>query len=175
MRSTAVRSAVRTSIAVVTAAAVGALCPGPIAHAEGDANSYDDIAINGTFIAFSDGVWAKTNDSLHEERSVTQVWTITSTCTTFEDCTGQVISDHGWTGDLVYLSGRWRVRHVIEDWEPCWDGTAWPGTQTFIFWQEYERDPNVYVGWDRTEGPSGACGSNRVLDIEMPFRLTRQS
>jgi len=140
----------------------------------GTAGADDEIAINGTYIAFSDGRWARTNDSRHDERSVTQIWTITSSCTTYQDCTGQVVSDHGWSGELVYLSGRWRVSHIVPDWEPCFDGTALPGKQTFVFWVGYPPEPGVYVGWDKTEGPSGACGVNRVLDIEMPFRLTRQ-
>ncbi len=39
----------------------------------------DGVAINGTYTAFSDGEWAKTNQSFHDEASVTQTWTITST------------------------------------------------------------------------------------------------
>ena len=61
----------------------------------------------------------------------------------------------------------------MDNWEPCLDGTAYPGQQTFRFWHDYLPDPNRYVGWDRTEGPSGACGFNKVLDVEMPFTLTR--
>ncbi|MFC3775530.1 hypothetical protein [Mycolicibacterium holsaticum] len=137
------------------------------------AQAHDEVALNGTYAAFSDGRWAKTNDSRHDEKSVHQRWTITSTCTTYQDCTGRVVSDHGWSGDLVYLSGRWKVTHTIENWEPCIDGTAYPGRQSFIFWVGYPAVPGQYGGWDRTEGPSGACGFNKVLDIEMPFTLTR--
>ena len=50
----------------------------PPAQADPD----DGVALNGTYTAFSDGVWAKTNDSFHDERSVTQTWTITTTCST---------------------------------------------------------------------------------------------
>lgn len=130
-------------------------------------------AINGVFTAFSDGRWAKTNDSLHPEASVTQTWTITSTCTTFQDCTGRVDSDQGWSAEAVYMSGRWKVTRTVPDWEPCIDGTAYPGQQSWVFWLGYPQDPNKYEGWDKTEGPSGACGFNKVLDIEMPFTLTR--
>ncbi|MGV0716564.1 hypothetical protein ABQE93_14280 [Mycolicibacterium sp. XJ662] len=137
------------------------------------AHAHDELALNGTYTAFSDGRWAKTNDSRHDEKSVHQTWTITSTCMSFQDCTGRVVSDHGWSGDLVYLSGRWKVTHTVENWEPCIDGTAHPGQQSFIFWVGYPKVPGQYVGWDRTEGPSGACGFNKVLDIEMPFTLTR--
>jgi hypothetical protein len=125
----------RTTVFAV--AAISAVCLAP--HAGAD----DDVAINGTFTAFSDGQWAETNDSYHDEVSVTQTWTITSTCTT------------------------------IPNWEPCADGTSHPGKQSYTFWLDYPQDRNQYLGWDRTEGPSGGCGFNKVLDVEMPFRLTR--
>ena len=60
----------------------------------------------------------------------------------------------------------------MENWEPCIDGTALTGTQSFIFWRGYP-DRSQYVGWDKTAGPSGACGFNKVLDVEMPLKLTR--
>lgn len=135
----------------------------------------DDVAINGTFTAFSDGGKARLNDSYHAEANVTQTWTITSTCRTYQDCIGRVTSDQGWSADLIYLSGRWKVSRVVENWEPCFDGTAYPGRQAWIFWLGYPPDKNRYIGWDKTEGPSGACGFNKVLDIEMPLTLTRIS
>ena len=141
----------------------------PPAHAQ------DGVAINGTFTAFSDGGKARTNDSYHAEANVTQTWTITSTCRTYQDCIGRVTSDQGWSADLIYMSGRWKTSRIVENWEPCFDGTAYPGRQAWIFWLGYPQDPNKYVGWDKTEGPSGACGFNKVLDIEMPFTLTRVS
>ncbi|WP_234783731.1 hypothetical protein [Mycolicibacterium celeriflavum] len=151
----------------IAAAVIAAISGAPDAHAR------DDIALNGVFTAFSDGRWAETNDSRHDELSVTQTWTITSTCTTYQDCTGRVTSDQGWSSDLVYMSGRWKVSRIVENWEPCIDGTAYPGKQTWVFWLGYPQDRNKYTGWDKTEGPSGACGFNKVLDIEMPFTLTR--
>ncbi|KUH99024.1 hypothetical protein AU188_10030 [Mycobacterium sp. IS-3022] len=142
-------------------------------HCAPPARAQNEVAINGVFTAFSDGRWATTNDSRHDEASVTQTWTITSTCTTYQDCTGRVVSDQGWSADLVYMSGRWKVSRTVPDWEPCIDGTAYPGKQAWVFWLGYPQDPNKFVGWDKTEGPSGACGFNKVLDIEMPFTLTR--
>lgn len=142
-------------------------------HFAPHAQAQNEVAINGVFTAFSDGRWATTNDSRHDEASVTQTWTITSSCTTYQDCTGRVESDQGWSADLVYMSGRWKVTRTVPDWEPCIDGTAYPGKQSWVFWLGYPQDPNKYEGWDKTEGPSGACGFNKVLDIEMPFRLTR--
>jgi hypothetical protein len=102
------------------------------------------VAINGTFTVFSDGQWAQTDQSYHDEASVTQTWTVTSTCTTYQDCTGHLTSDQGWSSDnLVYMSGRWK---------------SYP-------------DQNL-VGWDQTLGPSGACGFSRWLNVTMPLRLT---
>jgi hypothetical protein len=135
------------------------------------ASGSNDVAINGTYIAFSDGQWAQTNQSYHDEASVTQTWAITSTCSTFQDCAGRVTSDQGWSADLIYLSGRWKVVHTVERWEPCADGTFAPGEQAFTFWKDYP-DPSQLVGWDQTIGPSGACGVNKWLNITMPFSLT---
>jgi hypothetical protein len=131
----------------------------------------DGVAINGTFTAFSDGQWAQTNESYHDEKSVTQTWTITTTCTTYQDCTGRVVSDLGWSADLLYTSGAWRVRHTVDNWEPCLDGTALPGEQTFTFWKGYP-DPLPMKGWDTTLGPSGGCGRNRSLNVRLRFTLT---
>ncbi|OBA97816.1 hypothetical protein A5662_16495 [Mycobacteriaceae bacterium 1482268.1] len=152
----------RIGMVAVAATVVAA----PMSHADPG----DGIAINGTYTAFSDGQWAKTQDSYHDERSVTQTWTITSSCSTYQDCTGRVVSDQGWSGDLVYMSGRWAVSRTIDNWEPCIDGTAQPGKQTFTFWKGWP-DPAL-KGWDITLGPSGACGYNKQLNIQLPFTLT---
>jgi hypothetical protein len=151
--------------------AVAAFLPcAPVAH------SQDDVALNGRFIAKSDGVWAKTNESMAYEADVIATWTMTSSCTTFQDCTGTVVSDQGWTADLVYHSQRWRAVHTVEGWEKCPDGTAAPGEQSFTFWADRLDAPNRHdhlAGFDQTIGPSGACGINRSLDIRMPFALDR--
>ena len=125
--------------------------------------STDDVAINGVFTAVSDGQWAKTNESFRDEATVTSTWTISSACSTYQDCTGTVASDQGWTADLVYVSGRWRVVRTVENWEPCPDGTAAPGEQSFTFWPARNDAVDRYThlaGWDRTVGPSGACGTD---------------
>lgn len=74
----------------------------------------DSTALNGTFTARSDGLWAKTNEIMAYQADAVATWTITSSCTTFQDCTGTVVSDQGWTADLVYQSQRWRVTHIVE-------------------------------------------------------------
>ena len=150
-----------------TATVTLGVCATPVAEADPN----DGVAINGTYTAFSDGEWAKTNQSFHDEVSVTQTWTVTSNCTTYQDCTGRVTSDQGWSADLVYMSGRWKVSRTVENWEQCDDGTAVPGQQAFTFWRGYP-DRSKITGWDQTIGPSGGCGFNKWLNVRMPFTLT---
>jgi hypothetical protein len=155
------------SVAILVAAAAVGMIAAPTAGADPN----DGVAINGTYMVFSDGQWAETDQSYHDEASVTQTWTISSTCTTYQDCTGHVTSDQGWSSDnLVYMSGRWKVSRTVPNWEPCQDGTAAPGEQAFTFWKSYP-DEHL-VGWDQTLGPSGACGFNKWLNVTMPLRLT---
>lgn len=132
-------------------------------------------AINGTFTAVSDGVWAKTNEKVDERPTVTAVWTITSMCSSAFDCTGQISSNQGWTAELRYLSGHWRARHTITAWQFCPDGSTAPGRQDYTFWPARANDyaADVLTGWDETVAPSGSCGINRSLTIRMPLRLTR--
>lgn len=131
--------------------------------------SPDSIALNGIYTAISDGNWAQTNYSYHNEATVTSTWTISSTCTDAMDCTGQVISDQGWSANLRLVGGDlWVVTHDVANWERCQDGTTAPGHQIFKF----SADDNL-SGWDYTVGPSGACGANKWLTIEMPFKLVK--
>ncbi|MGB8402760.1 MAG: hypothetical protein WCE30_01640, partial [Mycobacterium sp.] len=140
---------------VAAAIAMVGSCTAPQALAE------DGVALNGTFTAFSDGQWAATNSSFHDEKSVTQTWTIATTCSTFQDCAGRVTSDLGWSADIVYVSGMWKVSHTVDNWEPCNDGTAISGRQVFTFWPVYPAKPGAFTGFDNTNGPSGACGFNK--------------
>jgi hypothetical protein len=131
----------------------------------------DEVALNGRFTAVSDGQWAQTRESYHDEATVTQTWTMISTCSDFLTCTGRVTSDKGWTGDARYMSGQWRVVHTIQNWEPCADGTEAPGLQSFTFIREWYTQK--LTGWDKTTAPSGACGVNQWLTVTMPFELTQ--
>lgn len=139
-----------------------------------DAN---DPALNGTYLATSNGEWARTNESYHDEPTVRSVWTITSSCITAIDCLGTVSSDQGWTAEITFNSGdHWLVKREIPNWERCADGTAATGQQEFRFYPANsigKLDPNstTLVGSDATYGPSGACGWNKVLVIRMPFKL----
>ncbi|ORW01255.1 hypothetical protein AWC14_08825 [Mycobacterium kyorinense] len=130
----------------------------------------DEIALNGTYTAISDGQWAKTNEKYHDEATVISTWTITSSCTGIFDCIGRVTSDLGWSADARYVSGMWFVIHILDNWEHCADGSGAPARQVFKFYS----DPNnksAQLGWDTTTAASGACGRNRPLEIEMPFKL----
>ncbi|MEB3980060.1 hypothetical protein OQ968_02150 [Mycobacterium sp. 663a-19] len=131
-----------------------------------------DPPINGIYTAIADGQWAQTNDTYHNEKTVTSTWTIGSTCSDFIDCTGRVASSQGWSADATCQSGLWKVRRHLDNWEPCRDGTAAPGDQTYAFSPDMTNDAN-FVGWTKTVGPSGACGVNQWLAIKMPFRLIK--
>jgi hypothetical protein len=158
---------VRRIATTVTVAAVAIECATTPGHA-----SVDELALNGAYTSTSDGQWAKTNERYHDEATVSSTWTITSTCTDSFDCTGRVTSDLGWSADARYVSGMWFVTHTVENWEHCADGSTAPGKQIFKFYP----DPNSanLTGWDTTTAPSGACGRNRPLEIELPFKLVRK-
>jgi hypothetical protein len=132
-----------------------------------------DLPFNGTYTAFSDGVWAKTHESFHDEVSVTAIWTVATECSSYIRCTGTVVSDQGWSAPATCRSGTWTVPHDVPNWELCPDGTAATGRQTFNFSASLS-DPTGLDGWDKTVGPSGACGINRWLTVHMPFKLTKR-
>lgn len=158
---------------MTAAAVVGflALVAGGATHsapyAKADPNDY---ALNGVFTVTSDGQWAKTNERYHDEETVTSTWTFDTTCTATDTCSGRVTSDKGWSADVSYIEPMWYVSRTIDDWMHCPDGTFVAGRQTFKFFADQFDRPNLR-GWDNTLGPSGACGVNKVLNIEMPLRL----
>lgn len=139
-----------------------------------------DPSINGTYTATSVGEWARTNDVLHQEPMVRSTWTITTSCSTAQDCAGQVHSDQGWTAPIYMHDGAlWFVTRDIPNWETCPDGTSFPGHDVFHF---YPADPEtglkkngspVLAGREQTTGPSGACDTNLPLHIDQPFRLDK--
>lgn len=97
-------------------------------------------------------------------------WTIVTSCRTTADCGGRVTSDQGWSADVSYVEPMWYVSRTLPDWMKCPDGTDVSGRQTFKFFPDELNKP-VLRGWDNTLGPSGACGVNKVLNIEMPLKL----
>lgn len=131
----------------------------------------DGQAINGSFDVFADGQWSRTNGRYEDRPSVTATWQVTSSCSTYLDCTGSVSSSQGWTADLTFQSGNWHVVHTVDRWLVCPDGSAYSAQQTFVFWPDPSA-PSQYVGFDEAVGPSGACGVNQPLTIEMPLRMS---
>jgi hypothetical protein len=150
--------------------------------AQADDSAY---AINGTYVATSDGTYATTNYAFHNEATVKSTWTITSTCATDVRCAGQVSSDQGWSAPLRTEAHVWYVERDVPNWETCSDGTTFPGHQTFMF---YPANANGVTqigspyleGRDKTVGARFACGgtvgglgARSVLVIVMPFRLDK--
>jgi hypothetical protein len=139
-----------------------------------------DPAINGTYTATVIGDWAQTNQVYHQEAVVRSTWTITSSCSTAQDCKGQVVSDQGWTAPLVMHDGlNWYVKHDIPNWQTCPDGSSFPGHDVVQF---YPANPDtgentlgspVLAGREHTTGPVGVCGTNAPLYIDQPFRLDK--
>lgn len=135
-------------------------------------------AINGTFRATSDGVWAKSNEVFHDEPVVVSTWTITTTCTDAVTCTGPVVSDQGWTATIRSVGGEYIVDREIPNWEVCPDGTGMTGRQRFRFYPTNRKGLVVLrspflEGFDQTTGVTGACGINRPLVITIPFTLEK--
>jgi hypothetical protein len=161
-----------TGAAVLAAAAIGGLGMAP-AHAD-----INNPAINGTFLATWNGEWAKSQDTYHDEPSIQSVWTISTTCENPVACSGTVNSDQGWTAKIVHKPGLWKVIRELPNWETCGDGTAATGRQVITFWpitsdpvEPVNADSTTFSGEDETTGPSGACGINNELQINMPFKL----
>ncbi|WP_431239223.1 hypothetical protein ACQ86B_05705 [Mycolicibacterium aichiense] len=156
-----------------TLIAVAAISLASPAHADGR-------ALNGKFLATSNGDWAKTNDIYHDEASVRSTWTINMTCPDVLGCTGTVVSDAGWQADIVNTNGEYVVKRELADWERCADnsGRTVTGHQRYRF---YPVGPDgfvlpgsqVFAGFDLTSGESGGCSLNQKLEIAMPFRLEK--
>jgi hypothetical protein len=158
-----------------TVLAAAAICGPGMTPAYADINN---PAINGIFLATSNGEWAKSQDTYHDEASIQSVWTISTTCQNPVTCSGTVTSDQGWTANIVRKPGLWKVIRELPNWETCGDGTAATGRQVFTFWPVgpdllVDFNSTTYVGEDETTGPSGACGINNELQINMPFKLVK--
>lgn len=160
-----------SSVAIAVLGAVS--LPSPSAAAAGD------WGLNGTYIATSNGEWAKTNGIFKDQDSIRSTWTISTNCSFPTECTGTVASDWGWTAPIYQTSGVWFVKHVVDNWQPCPDGSAGPGLQVYRFFASSRdgeaADPgsSTLVGADETTGTSGSCGSSKVIFISMPFKLVK--
>jgi hypothetical protein len=168
---------VATAMLLATSA-IGVLGPVPTARAI----TKEDVALNGTYKVTSIGNWAKINDQYNNEPTTIQTWTLSSTCTTFTDCDGTAKSDEGWSARLYMRDGEmWYIRRQVPAWERCQDGTAFDGKQTFSFYPvdptgttgEFQYGSPVLAGKNKVVGPSGACGQNQWLTIDLPMRLDK--
>lgn len=170
----------RTSPMLITAAVLTAAVVGSVLN-PATADASDRWALNGTFIATSNGEWATNNDVFHNEKSVRSIWTISSQCSYPTECTGTVTSDWGWTAPIYQTGGEWYVKRIIPDWMPCYDGSTAPGQQVYRFHgisadgTTSDASSGIWAGEDGTSGAPGACGRGGVLYISMPFKLVKQS
>lgn len=173
MRAVGVISGVAATIMTV----LGSLAVAPSAHAKNFG-----VELNGTWRVMQNGEWARTNQVLIDQKVIIENWTITSSCVSPIECTGQVTSDQGWTAPINLVTVYWILNRDIPNWAPCPDGTFAPGHQKFTVWginpALNERDlriTDLLAGRVITETDSGACGKNQPLDIEVPVRMERLS
>jgi hypothetical protein len=155
---------------------MSAVAPAPDAAA-----TTGNWGLNGTFIAVSNGDWAKTNEVYRDEMSQRSTWRITTQCSSRNDCAGQVTSDSGWNATIYLKSSEWLVERALPSWEPCSDGTSADGLQTFRFYPVDDKGmvmvegATTWAGEDKTITASGSCGISLPLVITLPFKLTRVS
>ncbi|QZT59602.1 hypothetical protein [Mycolicibacterium austroafricanum] len=163
---------------VLSTVATFALCGGSWGTPPATADNAD-WGLNGTYIATSNGEWARKNEVFYDQASLRSTWTVSTRCSYPGECTGTVDSEWGWTAPIYQKSGVWYVKHTVENWVPCPDGTTAPGLQVFRFKamnaEGAVADPtsDTLVGEDITTGVSGACGVNKPVYINMPFKLVK--
>jgi hypothetical protein len=165
----------RTGAAICTLVGSGVVFAS-VAHAD-DWNA-DQWALNGTFSAMSNGDWAATNDVYRNEATVRSTWTISMSCTNAVTCAGRVVSDAGWSANIVATNWEYDVKRDIPNWEPCVDGRTVTGHQRFRFFPVDDGGflhpgSRIFAGFDRTSGESGGCSLNDKLEIDLPFRLEK--
>ena len=143
------------------------------------AGATSEWGLNGTYTATSNGEWAKTNEVFRDQDSIRGIWTINTDCSYPGECTGTVSTDWGWSAPIYQKSGIWYVKRTVENWQPCPDGTAGPGMQTFKFTPAaldgggVDLSSTTFLGEDQTLGVSGSCGSSKSIFIAMPFKLVK--
>jgi hypothetical protein len=172
MRGVRVAGAVSAAVAVL--GSLGLATPA-------SASNYG-VELNGTYRMIMNGDWAKTNEVFMNEQTQVQTWTLSSSCESPIRCSGTVTIDQGWTAPMTNTGDYWLAERVVENWEPCQDGTAAPGTQRFWFWgwdpiasQRSTKIRDLLAGRVRTQAESGNCGINKPLVIEVPIRLEQLS
>jgi len=151
---------------------------GSISVAAPTGASTSEVAINGVYTATSNGEWAMVNDRYQGHQTVISTWTISSTCVHPLACAGTVTSSLGWTEDIYKTETNWVVKHYVPDFIPCPDGTRAPGLQYFRFYAAnvdgmQMAQTDYFLGEDETTGVSGACGRNKSLVLNLPFKLLK--
>ncbi|MGV0806512.1 Rv2253/PknI dimerization domain-containing protein [Mycolicibacterium setense] len=137
-----------------------------------------DWALNGSYLATSNGDWAQTNDVYKDEPTVRSTWTISMSCSNATTCAGRVTSDAGWSADITAKGSQYIVKHDIPNWEPCPEGNAVTGHQSYMFYPVGDAGylhpgSRELAGFDKTTGESGGCRLNDKLEIVLPFRLVK--
>jgi hypothetical protein len=166
------RKALGVSVALSATLAIG-ITVAPPAHG-------DDSALNGTFLATSNGDWARTNDVYRDEATIRSTWKIAMTCSNDVTCKGTVTSDAGWSADIITTDGEYDVQRELPNWELCADGSGRTvtGHQRYRFFPVGEGGflnpgSRTFAGFDKTLGESGGCSLNDKLEINLPFRLEK--
>jgi hypothetical protein len=170
-----VRAMNRSASATIAAAALTVGLGSTPAHAD-----INNPAMNGVWRVTTNGEWARTNDSYHDEVSIQQIWTIKSSCVNPGTCTGTITSDQGWTANLIRVPYFWKVIRYVPNWETCGDGTAATGREVITFYPAgndtaalADPDSTTFSGTDEMTGPSGACGVNNWLQVTQPIKLVK--
>ena len=169
------RSTTGAAVAMSAMFAVGVPCA-PAAQA--DESNARDWALNGTFLATSNGDWATTNDVYRNETTARSIWTISMSCSNVLTCAGRVTSDAGWSADIATTNTEYVVVRDLPDWEQCADGRTVMGHQRYRFFPVdgagfLYPGSRTFAGFDKTVGESGGCSLNDKLEIDMPFRLDK--
>ena len=164
-------------VAAMTVAA--SLSATPIANA-----SDFGVELNGTYHYHADGDFAKVNEVRKKMPTIDETWTLSSDCVSPIECEGTAVSSAGWTARLWYgyPNTYWVVDRNIAEWQFCPGGGVAPGEQRFQFWgfdpvagERKMEITNFLVGRQRTNSPSGSCGTNQPLVIETPMKLEQLS
>ena len=116
--------------------------------------------------------------------TIDETWTLSSSCVSPIECEGTATSDAGWSARmwLGYPNTYWVVDRNIADWQFCPTGGTAPGEQRFQFWgidplttKRSMKIKDLLVGRQRTNSPSGSCGTSQPLVIETPLKLEQLS
>jgi hypothetical protein len=165
------------AVAAMTIAAT--LSATPAAHADDHG-----VALNGTYRVTTNGDFAKVNEVRKNVPTIVETWTLSSDCVSPIECEGTATSSAGWSARLWYgyPNAYWVVDRNIAEWQFCPGGAIAPGEQRFQFWgydpisgERIMSIKNFLVGRQRTNSPSGSCGTNQPLVIETPLKLEQLS